>query len=465
MPGYVEIGTEEAAPRAWALGAPGFAAGGQEVMTTKESVTQIIQSSRAQAELLAELEKFRKNLTVMFTDIKGSTAYFEKYGDVAGLMMVSQCNDILRKIVEAHDGRVVKTIGDAIMATFEDCAESISAAIKMQHALIKFNEPTPVQDRVYIRIGLNYGPGIVKSNDVFGDVVNVASRVESVAVPQQIVISDTLNQQVASSTQFKIAHLGRFALKGKEENRELYEVVWNEGAAPTPAIAHTVVTGGAKFSLVVPKIKLLHIKRDGSVGAEYQMKKGVLRVGRTEGDVTFESDLQMAASHARFFLERGQLFVEDTSAGKGLFVRLIATYTLQHEDIVLTGRQMFQFREKSEALATAAATGTTVLNMAALLNESVAELIRMTPQGPDASARFPLNEEEVTFGRNRGTYVFPDDGFMSGSHAKIYQRGENYFLEDVGSRNGTFVKVRDKAPVPVGAVVLAGGQLLKAAQE
>src|SRR2546430_10791388 len=75
------------------------------------SVTQIIQASRGNNQLLAELEKFRRFITVMFTDIKGSTAYFEKYGDVAGLMMVHQCNDSLRQIVENHGGRVVKTIG------------------------------------------------------------------------------------------------------------------------------------------------------------------------------------------------------------------------------------------------------------------------------------------------------------------------------------------------------------------
>jgi Adenylate cyclase, family 3 (some proteins contain HAMP domain) len=88
------------------------------------SVTQIMQSSKGQNELLAELEKFRRTVIVMFTDIKGSTAYFEKYGDVAGLMMVHQCNDALQKIVEAHTGRVIKFIGDAIMATFDDPKES-----------------------------------------------------------------------------------------------------------------------------------------------------------------------------------------------------------------------------------------------------------------------------------------------------------------------------------------------------
>src|SRR5213082_1891286 len=172
------------------------------------SVTQIMQSSRGQNELLAELEKFRRAITVMFTDIKGSTAYFEKYGDVAGLMMVHQCNDSLRQIVENHGGRVVKTIGDAIMATFEDCKESVLASIEMQKALIDFNAPKPEQDHVFIRIGLNYGQGIVKSNDVFGDVVNVASRVESVALPEQIVISDSVNQQVAPTGKFKLSHLG-----------------------------------------------------------------------------------------------------------------------------------------------------------------------------------------------------------------------------------------------------------------
>src|SRR5437764_12042346 len=96
----------------------------------QDSVTQIIQSSRGNAELLAELEKFRRTITVMFTDIKGSTAYFEKYGDVAGMMMVHQCNDMLRQIVERHAGRVVNTTGDAIMATFEAASARMPDSIE-----------------------------------------------------------------------------------------------------------------------------------------------------------------------------------------------------------------------------------------------------------------------------------------------------------------------------------------------
>ncbi len=445
-------------------GAPPWALSGNGSMQPQESVTQIIQSSKAQEELLAQLEKFRKTITVMFTDIKGSTAYFEKYGDVAGMMMVHQCNDMLRQIVESHGGRVIKTIGDAIMASFEDGKESVLAAVEMQKALIGFNAPKPKVDHVFIRIGLNYGTGIVKSNDVFGDVVNMASRVESVAVPEQIVISDSLNQQIASLGLFRIVHLGRYQLKGKEADRDLYEVVWDEAAAPRQAAAHTVVTGGAKFSVVLPKFKLQHVRRDGTVGDEHPLKDGKLKVGRTEGDLLFATDTKMSPVHGRFFVDRGQLFVEDLSGGAGVFVRLIAIYTLQDRDVILTGRQMLQFRAKADLMKKAAATGTTIMDMSTALNDSVAELVRMTAQGPDETGRFPINQEEVILGRSRGTYTFNDDGFMSGSHARIYQRGEDFFLEDMGSRNGTFVRVRGSAPVPVGAGVLMGGQLLKVAQ-
>jgi len=419
-----------------------------------------MQSSRGQNELLAELEKFRRAITVMFTDIKGSTAYFEKYGDVAGLMMVHQCNDMLRLIVEKHGGKVIKTIGDAIMATFEDCRGSIDASIEMQKGLIDFNAPKPEQDHVFIRIGLNYGLGIVKSNDVFGDVVNVASRVESVAVPEQIVISESLNEQVAKLNVFKIQHIGRFSLKGKEGDHNLYEVVWTDKKKAVKPAAHAAV---AKASRVVPKYKLQHIKKDGSLGLEHDLKNGRLTLGKSQGDLQYAADPNLAPLHARFFVEEGQLYVEDLS-DKGVFVRLIATYTMQNGDAVLMGKQLLQFREKEDVVATAAATGTTVMNLSEQLKEPVAEFVRLTPDGVDNSVRFPLLEEETTWGRSKGTYTFPDDGFMSRSHARVYLRGENYFLEDMGSRNGTFIKARGKTPVPQGAMVLAGGQLLKVMQ-
>src|SRR5713226_6722402 len=103
------------------------------------TVTRLIQLSRENREVLAELEKLRRFITVMFTDIRGSTAYFERFGDVAGLIMVHECNNALVGIVERRNGRVHKTIGDSIMASFESCRESVQAAIDMQQELLKMN--------------------------------------------------------------------------------------------------------------------------------------------------------------------------------------------------------------------------------------------------------------------------------------------------------------------------------------
>lgn len=431
--------------------------------TTKKKTTasQMLGSVGSQAAAAAEMEKFRRNITILFTDIKGSTAYFEKYGDAAGLVMVDSCNGLISDIVRAHGGKVIKTIGDAVMASFEDVKEAVQGAVEMQQAIYEDSQTKPEQDRVSIRIGLNYGLGIVKPDDVFGDVVNVASRVESVGQPEQVVISDTVYEQVVKHDKFKIHYLGRFSLKGKGENRDLYEVQWTDRIPPRRAAAHTVVMSAQKAA-AVPRVKINRILKDGSVGDQYALLNEKLEIGRMRGDVQFPDDDKMAPIHARFSMEKDQLFVEDISGVSSVFIGLIATLTMRDGEIIRMGEQMFRFREKVEAVANAAARGTAIIELASAMDENVAELIFVGPDFLDTPARLPLNEEEISFGRTRGTYVFPEDQYMSRAHCKIYHRGEDFFLEDVGSRNGTFVKVRGKAPIPPGATILVGSQVLKA---
>jgi class 3 adenylate cyclase/pSer/pThr/pTyr-binding forkhead associated (FHA) protein len=430
-------------------------------MEPEQSVTQIISLARMNPELLKSLERWRRNVTVMFTDIKGSTSYFEKHGDIAGLMMVHECNELLKDCVQKHNGKFIKTIGDAVMAIFETPADAVRSAIVMQEQILEVNRPKPEEDRVTIRIGLNYGQGIVKSNDVFGDVVNVASRVESVAQPEQIVVSDTVYEVVKQAGEFTITYLGRFALKGKEENRDLYDVAWKQSLQKVlNNAAHTVLLKSGRHQ-GLPVLKLQQLRQDGSVGAEQPLKPWGTTVGSKEADFLFPNDPKMAPTHARLSLSDAQVFVEDLSNGSGVYVRLMATYTLQDGDEVVSGGQRFRFRAQQHAMAAAAATGTKIVDMQSLLDQPVAELVGMNGS---EEAHYPLIEESVTWGRSKGTYVFPDDRFMSRTHARIYQRGEDFFLEDMGSRNGTFIRVRGKTPVPFGATIRVGGQILQVSQ-
>ena len=145
-------------------------------MSMEKDKLQELLEARAQAE--QELEKLRTPMTILFSDIKGSTAYAEKKGDVEYMSMISRHNGMLFPVIEAEGGRVVKTIGDAILAQFDDPVGAVKAAAGMQRALEKDRQGKAEIDQIRIRVGLHYGLGLIKDNDVFGDVVNAASRVQ-----------------------------------------------------------------------------------------------------------------------------------------------------------------------------------------------------------------------------------------------------------------------------------------------
>jgi class 3 adenylate cyclase/Flp pilus assembly protein TadD len=172
--------------------------------------------------------KFSREMTIMFTDIKGSTTFFETRGDIDGLSMVYQHNELLFPTVECHQGKVVKTIGDSIMASFPDAVEGVRAAIEMQRKLSVYNSTQPEINRIQIRIGLNAGRGIVEHQDVFGDFVNLAARIESLADAGQILISQKVYEVVKQKDDIICRYFDCTKVKGKKEPIKVYRVVWGE---------------------------------------------------------------------------------------------------------------------------------------------------------------------------------------------------------------------------------------------
>ena len=212
----------------------------------KDKLQELLEA-RAQAE--QELEKLRTPMTILFSDIKGSTAYAEKKGDVEYMSMINRHNSILFPVIEAQGGRVVKTIGDAILAQFQDGVGAVKAAADMQRALVDDRKGRDEIDQIHIRIGLHYGLGLMKDGDVFGDVVNAASRVQHQADVEQILITDVLLDS-AKAAGFECAKMGRAELKGKDEPIDLYAVAWSESA--TQQLIEQVQT---KYELKLKDVK------------------------------------------------------------------------------------------------------------------------------------------------------------------------------------------------------------------
>lgn len=166
----------------------------------------------------------KKQITILFTDIEQSTEYWDTFGDVEGRLMVDRHNRLLFPIVKSFKGRIIKTIGDAIMAAFRKPQNAIKAAIAMQQIL----EKERAEDELFklkVRIGIHSGEAIVEKRDVFGDVVNVAARVESKAGGNQILISGTTIAKL-DEHDFKLVKKGKFKLKGKKAPISLHQCNW-----------------------------------------------------------------------------------------------------------------------------------------------------------------------------------------------------------------------------------------------
>lgn len=130
---------------------------------------------------------------VLFTDLKGSTQLYDSIGDVRAFSLVSEHFKILLASVQAHGGAVVKTIGDAVMATFVDPADGVRSALDMAATLRRFNADSGLPP-LSLKIGLHVGACIVVSSngrpDYFGQTVNIAARVQALAEGDELVLTD-----------------------------------------------------------------------------------------------------------------------------------------------------------------------------------------------------------------------------------------------------------------------------------
>lgn len=179
----------------------------------------------------AILDRHAVHTAILFTDIVGSTEYFERNGDIAGLAMIRRHNALLFPVVESHQGRVVKTIGDAIMAVFSDVAQAVRCAGRMQLALEEANNPAAEEDPIHIRIGVHAGRVMVDNEDVFGDAVNTAARIQGRAGADEVMLSASLYDSLPADAGLRATPQGSVELKGKAEPVPIVSLEWRGMAA------------------------------------------------------------------------------------------------------------------------------------------------------------------------------------------------------------------------------------------
>jgi class 3 adenylate cyclase len=201
-------------------------------LTAKRLLTNQTFRDLYRAETLEIDQRFKiTSLTFLFTDLRGSTALYERVGDLVAFDLVRAHFQVLNEIVAAEAGAVVKTIGDAVMATFPTPDRAVAAALRMRDAMRRFNEQRGHQD-LLLKIGIHEGSCLAVTlndrQDYFGQTVNIASRVQGLAVSRSIYATGAVVEDPLAARLLDAAGLEpmpqRRSLKGISDDLTIYEI-------------------------------------------------------------------------------------------------------------------------------------------------------------------------------------------------------------------------------------------------
>ncbi len=165
----------------------------------------------------------RRLTTVMCADVKSYTRLMEV--DEAGtLETLRRYRDAMSRFVRRHDGRVVNTWGDAIIAEFDSVVEAVQCAIEIQTDLKGRNQTLPADHQMWFRIGINLGDVMVEDGNIYGEGVNIAARLQELADPGGILISRPVHDQVFRRLSVGFDYLGEQAVKNVSDPVISYRV-------------------------------------------------------------------------------------------------------------------------------------------------------------------------------------------------------------------------------------------------
>ncbi len=165
--------------------------------------------------------EFRR-ATLVFSDVCGSANLFEAYGDVRARSIVAEALHHILSQTEKHHGRVVSIAGDGVLSVFDDAASAMAMANATRGAVGR--EPGLKQYNVALRIGLHTGQVLQDADGVYGDAVNMASRVNNLAKAEQIITTGATYAELPASVREHMRPLRRMKLRGKHEEVEIFEV-------------------------------------------------------------------------------------------------------------------------------------------------------------------------------------------------------------------------------------------------
>lgn len=271
----------------------------------------------------------RHHFAILFADVSGSSRLYKAVGDVIARPLIAEAVARMIRDVASHEGILIKTIGDEVMARFASAEQAINAAIAMQQ-----QAEIPIDGQILsLRIGVNYGPTILDNNDVFGEAVNDSAALVKIARARQIVTNAETITYLPQSLQRLCTVFDHVILKGGLIEEEISLVNWE--ATHEENSDQTIVKG---FSPLVstPQTSCLKL-RYFDLRFEITASTTPFKIGRDAKNITIDSSFS-SRDHCSIEFRRGKYVLVDHSTN-GTYVKINGSdeLYLRREELPLTG--------------------------------------------------------------------------------------------------------------------------------
>ncbi len=209
---------------------------------------------------------------------------------------------------------------------------------------------------------------------------------------------------------------------------------------------------------VAGRARLVLLRGAGGDGSTYYLNATEHVAGRDAGAILFPDDPTVSPEHANFHYTNGRLYVMDLDSANGTYIRLRGEVPLEHGDRFVCGEQMFEFRRVPEVVNQWVED--TCMAGSPAPEGGEYQLVQVLAGNRPGLLR-TFAGVSTTLGREGCTLSFPTDRFMSHEHSRVRRSGEHWVLEDAGSKNGTYYRIRDAVGLQDGDTLFLGKQLLR----
>jgi adenylate cyclase len=280
---------------------------------------------------------------VLFADVCDSTALYESLGDAPALALINVLFEKLGTITSTHEGTVIKTLGDAVVCQFGDADKAFRAACDMQTAAASLSPRS--QSKFAIKVSFNFGPVVVKDDDVFGDTVNVCSRLNTLGSPDQVLTTEQTVESLSPGLRVRCRQLYPLKVRGKAEQITVYDVLWRLD----PDITERDILVRPTARNAVSVLKISYGGESFTVGPAQE-----ILLGRDKGNDIIIESTRASRVHARITGRDGHFIIADQSSN-GTFLLIDGNsreMLLRREEAVMGERGWVGFGKSAEGHGT-----------------------------------------------------------------------------------------------------------------